>query len=132
MRLLLDTHLLLWTSILPRMLSAEARELIDDRSNQVCFSAASIWEIAVKRGLGRSDFDVDPGTLRQGLLGRSFVEMPITSVHAVAVAALPTIHKDPFDRILLAQAVAEGLVLLTSDALLARYPGPVRRIMRAG
>jgi PIN domain nuclease of toxin-antitoxin system len=92
------------------------------------FSPASLWEVASKRGLGRDDFQVDPRLLRRGLLDNGYVELPITSEHAVAVDGLPPIHKDPFDRILVAQATVEGVALLTADPMVAQYPGPVRQV----
>ena len=128
MKLLLDTHLLLWAAGQPERLSAQARALMEDVDNQPLFSAASLWEIAIKRGLGRADFCVDPRLLRRGLLDNGYQELPIDSRHAVAVNDLPPIHKDPFDRILVAQAVVEGILLLTSDALVARYSGPIRAV----
>jgi PIN domain nuclease of toxin-antitoxin system len=102
--------------------------LVDDPDNELFFSVASIWEVAIKRGLGRPDFQVDPRVLRRGLLENGYGELPITSDHAVAVDLLPPIHKDPFDRILVAQAVVEAITLLTSDPIVARYPGPVRAV----
>lgn len=126
MKLLLDTHLLLWAAGTPERLSAVARLLIDDPENELWFSAASIWEIAIKRGLGREDFRVDPRVLRRALLDNGYVELPITSEHAVGVDVLPALHKDPFDRILIAQASTEGIPLLTADPVVARYVGPVR------
>lgn len=128
MKLLLDTHLLLWAAGQPERLSAQARALMEEVDNQPLFSAASLWEIAIKRGLGRADFCVDPRLLRRGLLDNGYQELPIDSRHAVAVNDLPPIHKDPFDRILVAQAVVEGILLLTSDALVARYAGPIRAV----
>ena len=128
MKLLLDTHLLLWVALLPARLPAEARALIDDPQNQPLFSAASLWEIAIKRDLGREDFRVDPRLLRRGLLDNDYTELMITSEHAVATDTLPPIHKDPFDRILLAQAMVEGITLLTTDRLVAQYPGAVRYV----
>ncbi len=92
------------------------------------FSAASLWEITIKRGLGREDFEVDPHIFRRALLDNGYDELAITSEHAVAVDGLPEIHRDPFDRILVAQATAEGITLLTSDATVAQYPGPVRKV----
>jgi PIN domain nuclease of toxin-antitoxin system len=127
-KLLLDTHLLLWAAGLPHRLSTAARTLLDDPGNDLLFSAANIWEIAIKRGLGRDDFRADPRVLRRGLLDNGYVELAITGRHAASVELLPPIHKDPFDRLLLAQALAEGIVLITSDAVLASYPGPVRRV----
>ncbi len=128
MKLLLDTHLLLWAALEPRRLPDEARRMISDESNELFFSAASLWEIAIKRGLGRDDFQVDARVLRRGLLDNGYSELPIGSEHAVAVDGMPAIHKDPFDRILVAQANVEGITLLTVDALVAQYPGPVRRM----
>jgi PIN domain nuclease of toxin-antitoxin system len=126
MKLLLDTHLLLWAAGKPNRLSAAARKLIDSSANELLFSAASVWEVAIKRGLGRRDFKADPRLLRRGLLDNGYTELPILSDHVVAIESLPPIHKDPFDRLLVAQATVEGITLLTSDSELAEYPGPVR------
>ena len=128
MKLLLDTHLLLWAAGKPGRLSADARRLMKDAGNELIFSAASLWEIVIKRGLGRDDFQVDPRLFRRGLLDNGYVELPIGSEHAVAIDGLPLLHKDPFDRILIAQALVEGIILLTMDPLVAQYPGPVRRV----
>jgi len=128
MKLLLDTHLLLWAAGEPGRLPARARALIKDSANELIFSAASVWEIAIKCCLGRDDFRVDPHLLRRGLLDNSYRELPITSEHAVAIDSLPPIHKDPFDRILVAQATVEGLTLLTVDPLVAQYRGPIRKV----
>jgi len=92
------------------------------------FSAESLWEIVIKRGLGRDDFQIDPRALRRGLTDNGYHEMPINGAHALMVDNLPALHKDPFDRILIAQAMLEGLTLLTSDALVAQYPGPIRKL----
>jgi PIN domain nuclease of toxin-antitoxin system len=127
-KLLLDTQLLLWAAGQPERLSAAARKQLSSTRNELLFSAASMWEIAIKRTLGRKDFRVEPRLLRRGLLDNGYVELPITSAHAVNIDALPFLHKDPFDRLLLAQALAEGIILLTSDADLARYRGPVRTV----
>ena len=126
MKLLLDTHLLLWVAGIPERLSAATRMLIEDPENELFFSAASLWEIAIKRGLGRADFQVDARVLRRGLRDNAYCELSITSEHAIVIDTLPLIHKDPFDRILIAQAMVEGITLLTADALVARYPGPIR------
>jgi len=126
MKLLLDTHLLLWAAGQPSRLSAAALKFIDDPANELLFSAASIWEVAIKRGLGRSDFQADPRLLRRGLLDNGYGELPILSDHVVALDSLPPIHKDPFDRLLVAQATVEGITLLTADAVVGKYPGPVR------
>lgn len=128
MKLLLDTQLLLWAAADSARLSPAARSLLDAPENEPMFSAASIWEIVIKRALGRDDFQVDPSALRRGLLDNGYAELPIDSRHAVAVGALPQIHKDPFDRILVAQAQIEGILLVTADPLVAQYPGPVRRV----
>lgn len=123
MKLLLDTHMLLWAAA--GTLPAKAAELIVDGENQLFFSPASIWEIGIKKSLGRPDFKVDPEVLQRGLLDNHYQELSITSRHALVVNDLPPLHKDPFDRMLLAQAKAEGIMLLTSDAFLREYPGPV-------
>lgn len=128
MKLLLDTHLLLWAAGDPGRLSAAAIAMIEDTENELFFSAANLWEIAIKQGLGRADFHVDARVLRRGLLDNGYSELPITSEHAVAIDALPPIHKDPFDRILVAQAMIEGITLLTTDSLVAQYPGPVKPV----
>ena len=128
MKLLLDTQLLLWAVSVPERLSAAALLLLNDPRNELLFSAASLWEVAIKSALGRDDFRVDPRRLRRGLLDNGYSELPVTSQHAVTIDSLPPLHKDPFDRLLLAQALSEGLLLLTSDAQLARYPGPVRQV----
>ena len=126
MKLLLDTHLLLWAAGKPNRLSTTARKLIDNSANELLFSAGSVWEVAIKRGLGRSDFQADPRLLRRGLLDNGYTELPILSDHVVAIEALPLIHKDLFDRLLVAQATVEGITLLTADSIVAEYPGPVR------
>ena len=128
MKLLLDTHLLLWAAGKPNRLSTTARKLIDSPANELLFSAASVWEVAIKRGLGRSDFEADPRLLRRGLLDNGYAELPVLSDHVVAIESLPRIHKDPFDRLLVAQATVEGITLLTADSVVAEYPGPVRRV----
>lgn len=128
MRLLLDTHVLLRAAGRPEQLTRAARLILDDPRNELLFSAASLWEVAIKRGLGRPDFHVDPGLLRRGLLDNGYGELPITGEHAVAVAMLPALHKDPFDRLLVAQSIAEDLILLTADPLLTQYDAPIRRI----
>jgi PIN domain nuclease of toxin-antitoxin system len=128
MKLLLDTHLLLWAAGKPNRLSTTTRKLIDSPANELLFSAASVWEVAIKRGLGRSDFQADPRLLRRGLLDNGYTELPVLSDHVVAIESLPPIHKDPFDRLLVAQATVEGITLLTADSIVAQYPGPVRMV----
>jgi len=126
MHLLLDTHVLLWAAGMPDRLPGQALDLILNPENQLYFSVASIWEITIKRGLGRSDFQVEPEILKRGLMENSYQELAITSAHALAVGHLPAVHKDPFDRMLVAQAGMEGLLLLTADEVLTKYPGPIR------
>jgi len=116
---LLDTHVLLWAAqdSLPR----SAKDYFAEE-NSLYFSPASIWEVVIKRGLGRDDFQIDPKAFYKGLLAASYRELPITAQHALALEELPPIHKDPFDRILLAQAMAEKMSLITADARLSKYP----------
>ena len=128
MKLLLDTHLLLLAAGLPDQLPEAARGLLDDPDNELLFSAASLWEVAIKRKLGRDDVQADPRLLRRGLLDNGYGELAITSEHAIAIDQLPPIHKDPFDRILLAQSMVEGITLVTADPMVARYPGPIRQV----
>ena len=128
MKLLLDTNLLLWAAGDPARLSTQARQLINDPENELLFSAASVWEVAIKRGLGRQDFKVDARLLRRGLLDNGYSELPIVSDHVVATESLPPIHKDPFDRVLVAQATVEGITLLTTDSVVSQYPGPIRAV----
>ena len=126
MSFLLDTHVLLWAAGVPDRLPADVRTLIEDPATELIYSAASLWEVAIKNGLGREDFSVDPRLLRRGLLENGYTELAITGAHAVAVDALPPIHKDPFDRLLVAQAQIEGVTLVTTDEVVGRYPGPIR------
>ena len=123
MRLLLDTHVLLWAAGRPEKLSRQARRLLDDPANEPIFSAASLWEIVIKQGLGRDDFEVDARRLRRALLDNGYSELGVTSAHALALDDLPPLHKDPFDRMLVAQARVEGITLVTADAQILRYPG---------
>lgn len=128
MKYLLDTQLLLWAAGQPRKLSRAARKLLNDADNELLFSAASIWEVAIKSALGRDDCRVEPRLLRRGLLDNGYIELPITSQHAVGIDTLPPLHRDPFDRLLISQALTEGITLLTGDEQVATYPGPIRRI----
>ncbi len=121
MRLLLDTHVLLWALIEPARLPADARAALEAPENGVFFSAASIWEIAIKRALGRPDFAFEPETIRTAALGIGFAELPIDGMHAARVRHLPPLHRDPFDRLLIAQAQVEPMTLLTNDPLIAGY-----------
>lgn len=128
MNLLLDTHILLWAAAEPQKLPQEAVALISDDDNRLYFSAASIWEIVIKNGLQRPDFQIDPHLLRRGLVDNGYEELAISATHTLAIAHLPAIHKDPFDRLLVAQAETEGFLLLTVDEMVSRYPGPIRRV----
>jgi PIN domain nuclease of toxin-antitoxin system len=128
MKLLLDTHILLWAAGEPEQLSNQAKALIEDPENQLYFSAASLWEISIKNKLGRADFKVDLPVLRRNLLDNGFEEIVITSAHTLAIGALPDIHKDPFDRMLVAQTVVEGVTLMTADSVVAEYPVAVVRV----
>jgi PIN domain nuclease of toxin-antitoxin system len=128
MKLLLDTHLLLWAAGRSDKLSAAALALMEDEQNTLVFSVASLWEVTIKAGLGRADFRVDPHLLRRGLIENGYEELPITGRHALAAGALPPIHRDPFDRMLVAQAQSEGMLLLTHDPAVQAYPGPIRPV----
>lgn len=121
MRILLDTHVLLWSVAQSDRLPVAARELLEDTDNALYFSVASLWEIAIKTTLGRPDFVVDLHKLRQALSRMGIVELPVEGTHTEALTQLPLIHKDPFDRMLVAQSMAEPLVLLTNDAVLTEY-----------
>ena len=121
MRLLLDTHILLWSLADPRRLPESARDAIEAGENEVLFSAASIWEIAIKSQLLRAEFGVDTATIIGAAREMRFTELAIGAEHAAAVAALPPHHKDPFDRLLVAQALAEPARLVTADKALAAY-----------
>jgi PIN domain nuclease of toxin-antitoxin system len=122
-KILLDTHILIWAAA--GTLPKEAVPYIVNPENVLCFSPASIWEIVIKKGLDRLDFQLDPLALYRGCLDNGYEELVITGRHVLAVGELPQIHKDPFDRLLLAQARAEGISLLTSDESLSRYPGNI-------
>lgn len=128
MKLLLDTHLLLWAAAGLERLPPGAQPLMSNTDNDLFFSVASLWEVVIKSGLGREDFKVDPRVLRRGLLDNGYSELSIHSEHAVAIDTLPAIHKDPFDRLLVAQAMVEGITLLTADARVAEYPGPIQHV----
>jgi len=127
-KLLLDTHLLLWASEKSARLSADARKLISDPANDLFFSVASIWEIAIKHAKRTAGFSADPVFFRSALLANAYIEMDIVARHVVAIGSLPPIHKDPFDRLLIAQAMVEGMTFVTTDAKAARYPGPIRKV----
>ena len=125
MRYLADTHLLIWFGLFPEKLSLSARVIFEDQRNELIFSTASIWEAAIKYNLRPKDFPKTPDNLRRELLQNQFEELPVLGEHALAMIGMPPIHKDPFDRMLIAQAMVEGITLLTSDTKIAQYPGPI-------
>ena len=126
MHLLLDTHLLVWAMGSPERLPTGLTDMLEDPGHIPVFSVASLWELVIKSALNRPDFSVQPGLLGRTLLESGWQELPVQAQHVFAVADLPPLHRDPFDRLLLAQAKAEGLLLITADQQLAAYPGPIR------
>ena len=128
MRFLLDTHFVVWIPIGDPHLNSAARRLLTDPGNEFVFSAANLWEIAIKRSRMGGNFAFDPREIRRYLIENGYDELPISGQHAVAVDSLAPIHKDPFDRLLIAQAIIEGITLLTADATVAKYPGPIRKV----
>ncbi|HEX4032308.1 MAG TPA: type II toxin-antitoxin system VapC family toxin [Terracidiphilus sp.] len=128
MKFLLDTQLVLWAPVSDARLSRAARLILNDPEHQTLFSVASLWEIAIKSGIGKLDPNLDPRSFRRQLIEMGHEELPVLGQHAVSVDGLPPIHKDPFDRLLIAQAMVEGITLLTADATIARYPGPIRKV----
>jgi PIN domain nuclease of toxin-antitoxin system len=127
-RLLLDTPVLLWGAVEPERLPVSVAALIEDTKNEVLFSVVSLWEVAIKTGRGHRDFRIDVGILRRSLLDNGYAELAVAGAHAVAFASLPPVHKDPFDRMLVAQAIVEGVTLVTGDRAVAKYPGPIRLV----
>lgn len=121
MKYLLDTHVLLWAAGQPERLTESIHDVLQNRQHELYFSSISIWEIVIKRALGRDDFVVDPRLLRYGLINNGYVELSMTSEHALTLATLPGIHKDPFDRMLVAQTMTESMRLITADAVLGQY-----------
>lgn len=126
MRLLCDTHILLWAA--SGRLPKKADDLLNDADNELFFSAVNFWEIAIKRGKGLANFRVDPRVLRRSLVSNGYAELPVTSDHAMETEHLPDHHSDPFDRLLVAQATVEGVYLLTADPRIERYPGPIIKV----
>jgi len=129
MKLLLDTHILIWAAL--GALPKDAVPYISDMANTLLFSPASIWEVVIKKSLNRACFEIDPFLLYRGLLDNGYTGLDITSHHTLLVGDLPPIHKDPFDRILIAQAKAEGATLITSDSTIAQYPGAIIHIEKS-
>ncbi|MFM7567393.1 MAG: type II toxin-antitoxin system VapC family toxin [Betaproteobacteria bacterium] len=125
MQLLLDTHLLLWAAEGGRRIPGKLRKLISNEEHALFFSVASLWEIAIKAGLGRPDFTLDASVFRRLLIDNGYTEIAISGSHVITANSLPPLHRDPFDRLLVAQAISEGFTLLTSDPALAGYPGDI-------
>jgi PIN domain nuclease of toxin-antitoxin system len=125
---LLDTHLLVWSISASARLSTAAKAAIADPHVDIMFSAVNVWEVAIKNALGRPDFDVEPSHFRETLLEIGYEELPVTSIHALELPALPKLHRDPFDRMLIAQALAEDFELVTADRQIARYPGRILKV----
>jgi PIN domain nuclease of toxin-antitoxin system len=128
MRFLLDTHFVLWIPVNSSNMSSKSASIIRAPESELFFSVSSIWEIAIKKGLNRRNFQVDPREIRRRLIENGYQELTIQSQHVVMVDSMPPIHKDPFDRILIAQAMVEGITLLTADPVIAKYPGPIRKM----
>jgi len=128
MRILLDTNILLWVLGDRRRLDPPILGAIESNENDVLFSAASVWEIAIKAALRRYDLGVRPSELTDAAIGAGFIELPVRSTVAARVADLPPIHRDPFDRLLIAQAVAEPAILYTADRQLLAYSDLVRQV----
>jgi PIN domain nuclease of toxin-antitoxin system len=128
MRILLDTHLLIWLVAASERLPSSVSEAVEEANNQLFFSAASIWELSIKQSTGRARLELPAELLHGHLLDNNFDEVPVTATHGLAICGLEQIHKDPFDRILIAQAMSEGMLLLTSDETLAKYKGPIRLV----
>lgn len=121
MRILLDTHILIWALIGSRRLPKTAADAVADGGNEILFSAASIWEIAIKRQTRRIEFSIEAQRIADAAIETGFVELPVTSVAAAAVTELPLHHKDPFDRLLVCQALRQPARLFTVDPQLAPY-----------
>ncbi|HEX8710995.1 MAG TPA: type II toxin-antitoxin system VapC family toxin [Terracidiphilus sp.] len=128
MTFLLDTHFVIWIPINDSRIGRAALTILNDPANEFLFSAASLWEIGLKRARTGGGFACDPRIIRKHLLANGYVELPIEGPHAVAIDSLPQIHQDPFDRLLIAQAITEGITFLTRDRTIAKYPGPIRRV----
>lgn len=128
MKVLVDTQLLIWATTDPDQLPSAGREILEDCVNTVVFSIASIWEVAIKASLRKPGFTIDPAELRNALLANDFSELAVSAPHTFALLALPHIHRDPFDRMLIAQASSEQLILLTRDRTIGQYPGDIRRL----
>ncbi len=128
MRFLLDTHLAFWIPVNDKRVSSVVRELLAEPKNEFFFSVVNLWEISIKRGQGKGGFTVNPRDLQRHMLANGYEELPVTGAHVIELERLPLIHKDPFDRILIAQAIVERITLLTVDSVIAQYPGPIQSV----
>ena len=128
MKLLVDTQILIWSALSPEKNPPQAQAQLEDVNNTLLFSVISLWEVAIKRAQNRPEFTIEVGPWRDSLFDAGFQELPILSKHVFSLAGLPNLHKDPFDRLLLAQAISENMILLTTDSTLAKYLGPIRYI----
>ena len=127
MHLLLDTHLLVWSMGSPERLPAGLAPMLEDPGHIPVFSVASLWELVIKATLNRPGFEVQPALLRRALLDAGWQELPVRAEHVFAVADLPPLHRDPFDRLLAVQAMADDLVLASTDPAFALFEGGVTR-----
>lgn len=125
---LVDTHVLIWLAVESPRLSEGVRDLLTDPDNTIYFSAIAIFEIAVKQQLSKINFKVDASAIRRMMIDKGYVELVVDGIHAAFVGTMPLLHKDPFDRLLVAQANVEGITLITADERIARYPGPILKI----
>ncbi|OHV83761.1 type II toxin-antitoxin system VapC family toxin [Rhizobium sp. LCM 4573] len=128
MKVLLDSHLLVWLVGASYRLPLDAREIIENPDHEIFFSSASIWELSIKYSSGKIGLELPPRMLYRVLIESDFQELAVTATHALEVELLQPIHKDPFDRILVAQSMSEGMLLLTSDETIAQYNGPIRLV----
>ena len=128
MRYLLDTHFLIWIPVADRRIPASVVSLLADPDNEFLFSTASLWEIAIKHGAGKASFPYEARGIRTRLMNAGYEELPVLGEHALTVETLQPIHNDPFDRLLIAQARVEGVILLTTDRIVAKYGSSVRRV----
>lgn len=122
MRFILDTHVLVWAASEPHKIPARHRNILTDPDNDLAYSVAALWEVVVKNGTRRS-LEVEPRLFQQRLQENGYTEIPIIAEHAFAVSRLPRIHGDPFDRILIAQALVEDRILVTANLKMLQYPG---------
>jgi PIN domain nuclease of toxin-antitoxin system len=125
---LVDTNVLVWLSMVSSRLNGLARDLLADPDNTIYFSAISILEISIKQQLGKPDFDAEAGPVRRAMLDKGYLELPVNGLHAAFVCTMPLIHRDPFDRLLIAQASVEGITLITADEEVAKYSGPILKL----